>query len=300
MEMNAKTDYRNLEVFYWVARLGSFRKTAEKLNTTQPAISQRVARLEADFGVQLLVRGARVATLTAKGRELIEYIERMMQLTGEMARAVVAPEAVSGVVRIGVSETIVHTWLARFLERVHADYPNVILDIEVDVSPNLRDAVVNNRLDMAFLLGPVSDPTMRNLDLCRYPLAFIAKASADFGPEPLDLPALVRQPLITYYKTTRPYIAVRQLLSRTDLPPPRIYSNSSLSSIVRMTLEGIGVSVIPPVVVSGELARGELRVLRTNIELPDLVYTGTLPILPGGSVADPLMKIAAEIARQPT
>ena len=294
--MHRPTDFRNLEVFYWVSTLGSFRKAAEHLNTTQPAISQRIARLEADFGVQLLVRGARIATPTAKGRELGEYVERILRLTSEMTSAMISADAVSGIVRLGVSETLVHTWLAEFLETVHATYPKVVLDVEVDVSPNLRDAIVGNRLDLAFLLGPISDPRTVNRDLCRYPLAFIGRPDLALGDGPISLEALVRQPLITYYKTTKPYIAVRGIISRPDLPPPRIYSNSSLSSIVRMALDGIGVAVIPQVVVRSELERGELTVLEVDVELPDLVYTGTTPVMPNDGITGALIDIAVEIA----
>jgi DNA-binding transcriptional LysR family regulator len=118
----------------------------------------------------------------------------------------------------------------------------------------------------------------------------------DLGEEPVSLEALVKSPIITYQKTTRPYIVLRQSLMRADLPPPRIYSNSSLSTIVRMTLDGIGVSVIPPAVIQPELQRGELRLLRTEIELPDLVFTATMPAAPGGSLAGPLAQLAIEIA----
>jgi len=289
-------DLRSLEVFYWVAQLGSFRKAAERLNTTQPAISHRVASLESYFGIKLINRGARTATLTPKGRELRDYAERMLQLMTEMMEAVAAPVTMSGVIRIGVSETIVHTWLARFIERVHTSYPNITLEIEVDVSPNLRDALVDNRLDIAFLLGPVSEPSMINRELCRYPLAFAANSAMDLGDEPVGLETLVGMPIITYQKTTRPYIALRQSLTRSDLPPPRIYSNSSLSTIVRMTLDGIGVSVIPPAVVAPELKRGELRIVRTEIELPDLVFTATMSATPEGLVADALVQLAVEVA----
>lgn len=294
-----KIDFRSLEAFYWVAQLGSFRRAAERLNTTQPAVSHRIAGLETDLGAALLIRGARVATLTSKGRELRDYAERMLRLMTEMTEAMAAPSAMSGVIRIGVSETIVHTWLARFVERVHQLYPNIILDIEVDVSPNLRDAVVDNRLDICFLLGPVSEPSMINRDLCRYPLAFVANTSMDLGPEPVELARLIKTPIITYHKTTRPYMMLRQALAKADLPPPRIYSNSSLSTIVRMTLDGIGVSVIPPVVIAPELSRGELRIVRTEIALPDLVFTATIPATPGGSLAGPLVQLAAQVAEEP-
>jgi DNA-binding transcriptional LysR family regulator len=297
-----KPDFRSLEVFYWVAQLGSFRRAAERMNTTQPAVSQRVASLELDLHVKLLERGPRAATLTPKGRELRDYVERMLRLMAEMTEAVASPAAMSGVVRLGVSETLVHTWLPLFIERVHAIHPNVTLDIEVDVSPNLRNAVVENRMDLGFLLGPVSEPSMLNFELCAYPLAFVASPDLDLGPTGPDgrypIETLMGKPIITYPTTTRPYIVLRQLLARRSVATPRIYSNSSLSTIVRMTVDRIGVSVIPPAVIGPELARGELRVIDTDISLPDLAFTATTPMTPDGSPAEPLARLAQEIARQ--
>jgi DNA-binding transcriptional LysR family regulator len=291
-------DSRDLEVFYWVAQLGSFRRAAEQLSTTQPAISHRVARLEVNLGVKLLNRGPRAATLTSKGRELHNHAERVVGIMAEIAQTVAVPTALDGVVRVGVSETIVHTWLARFIERVHSSFPNLTLDVEVDVSAHLRDALVEKRLDVGFLLGPISEPSMINHDLCHYPLAFVANASMDLGPEPVSLLTLAGTPLITYPKTTRPYLALRQLLTRAGLPMPRIYSNSSLSTIVSMTLDGIGVSVIPPVIIGPQLTRGELRILKTEVELPDLVFTAAMPSAPGGSLADSLIGLAKQVVSE--
>ena len=90
---------------------------------------------------------------------------------------------------------------------------------------------------------------MTNYDLCRYPLAFVARSDMDLGPEPVPLSRLVETPIITFPKTTRPYLALREIFTRTHFPAPRIFSNSSLSTIVKMTVDGIGVSVIPPVVI---------------------------------------------------
>ena len=58
-------DFKAIETFLWVVTLGSFRGAAQKLNTTQPAISQRIAQLEGDMGVQLLKRDRRAATPTS-------------------------------------------------------------------------------------------------------------------------------------------------------------------------------------------------------------------------------------------
>jgi len=73
-------DLRNLETFVWVAHLGGFRTAAEKLNTTQPAVSQRIAQLEDELAVKLFQREARGAKLTVKGFELLGYAERMLAL----------------------------------------------------------------------------------------------------------------------------------------------------------------------------------------------------------------------------
>ena len=290
-------DFRSVEAFFWVAQLQSFGAASKRLNMTQPAVSIRIAKLEADLGVKLFDRGPRTFALTPKGRELLDYADRLLRLRVEMIEAVATRSAISGVVRLGVAETIVHTWLARFVERVHATYPKVTLDIEVDVSPSLQQALVERRIDLALLLGPVADPTVSNLDLCRYSLSFVAKAGTELGPEPVPLERLIEAPIITYPKTTLPYIHLRQLLSRRGLPAPRIYSNSSLSTIIRMTLDGIGISVIPPVVIQDELKRGELRLVSAEPVLQDLSFTCSLAITPDPVPLHDLAQLACEVAR---
>ena len=291
---------RSLEIFYWVAKLKSFRGAADLLHTTQPAVSQRVAALETEFGLKLFDRTARAVTLTPKGRELLDHAERMLRLRAEMMRTVAAPAALGGLLRLGVSETIVHTWLARFIERVNATYPRIVLDIVVDVSPNLRDALVAHGLDLALLLGPISQPHLINYDLCQYPLAFVVRSDVDLGPEPVPLERLIETPIITFPKTTRPYIALRDSLTRADLPPPRIFSSSSLSTIVRMTEDGIGISAIPPVVIRRELETGALRIIETEVKLPGLNFTAALQNSADGFIADPVARLAISIAEEST
>ncbi|MBN8943205.1 MAG: LysR family transcriptional regulator [Rhizobiales bacterium] len=291
-------DIRSLEIFYWVAQLQSFSKAAERLNTTQPAVSQRIAALESELRVKLIDRSPRSISLTDKGRILVDYAERFLRLRSAMLNAVAEPEAMSGLVRLGVSETIVQTWLSRFMERAHAVYPNVVIDITVDVSPNMRDALVSRELDLAFLLGPVSEPNMINQRLCDYPLKFIAAHNLDVGKEPLSKRDVVKYPIITYPKTTYPYTFLREILSIPELGMPRIFTNSSLSTIVRMTQDRIGLSVIPPDVIRDELASGELRIVEAELELPNLVFTATYPMALEGGLAAPLAQLACQIANQ--
>lgn len=293
-------DLRNLETFVWVAHLGGFRAAAEKLNTTQPAVSQRIALLEAELGVRLFEREPRRVALTLKGNELLPYAERMIQLRADMLRAAREKKAMRGMVRLGVAETIVHTWLAQLIERMHAEYPALTLEIEVDTSPFLRERLVSHQLDIALLLGPVSEPRMKNVALSGYPLAWVASPELSIGPEPVPLEVLARWPIITYPRNTRPYIAIREMMTRSDMPNLRMYGNASLSTIVRMTLDRIGISAIPPVVIQRELAEKRLRLLRAEQQLPDLNFTATWPVKPDSYMAEAVAEIARELAQAET
>ena len=83
-------DFKTLETFMWVANLRSFRGAAEKLHTTQPAVSMRIAQLEDELSVGLLERDRRLVAPTQKGQELLGYAERLMRLRAEMIEAATA------------------------------------------------------------------------------------------------------------------------------------------------------------------------------------------------------------------
>jgi DNA-binding transcriptional LysR family regulator len=205
-------ELRGIETFYWVATLGSFRAAAEKLHTSQPAVSQRIAQLEQGLGTRLLDRDTRGTRLTAKGQALLAHAERMLQTKNDMLMVASAQKAFSGRVCLGVAETIVQTWLPTLIEQVHLAFPDLVLELEVDTTPVLRSHLLSRQIDLAFLLGPLGDPGMENLPLCRYPLAWVASPRLGLGDAPLSLQQLAEWPIITYPTGTKPYEAVRAML----------------------------------------------------------------------------------------
>ena len=165
---------RQLEAFVWVATLGNFRKTAEHLHTTQPAISTRIASLEAALGVKLFERDTGSVQLTAKGQKLLPYAEKTLQTAELLKENSGSKTAMSGVLRLGVSETIVHTLLPAFLTRLHGEYPKIDVEIRVDTTIHLRNELVARTLDLAFLMGPISEYRIENLRLASFPLVWTA------------------------------------------------------------------------------------------------------------------------------
>lgn len=289
-------DFRTIETFLWVATLRSFRGAAEKLNTTQPAVSMRIAQLEEGLGVRLLERDRRVVAPTPKGQELVGYAERLMRLRAEMIEAVGDRSTMRGIVRLGCSETIVHTWLPTLIERVNAAYPNLELEIEVDITPNLRERLVAKSLDLALLLGPVGDPSIHSRPLCSFPLAFVASSKLRLPDRPVGLETIARWPIVTFSRNTHPYIVVREMFARANLPVT-IHASASLATVVRMALDGIGVAVIPPAILANVPGVGRLRALKTTAKLPDLNFVVSWPSSPDSFAARKVAEIAAEVAR---
>src|SRR5580704_14008660 len=257
-------DFRSIETFLWVVTLGSFRGAAQRLNTTQPAISQRIAQLERELGVKLLSREHRMASPTPSGRQMMVYAEKLIGLRSEMMAEVGDRSAMRGVLRLGVAETIVHTWLPRLIKSVNATYPNLSLEIEVDITPNLSEQLLAQEIELAFVLGPLAGPGVRNRVLCDYPIGFLASPSLGLGREPLPLSELARFPIITFPRRSRPYETVRELFNRPDLPPVRLHASASLATVIHMALEGLGIAVIPTSIVENELAEGTLQLLSTD------------------------------------
>jgi DNA-binding transcriptional LysR family regulator len=291
-------DFKALETFVWVANLRSFRRAAGKLNTTQPAISARIAQLEDILGTRLLERDRRRRVApTAKGLELLAHAERLLRLRAEMIEAVGDRAAIGGIVRLGVSESIVHTWLPALIEQVNAAYPNLELEIEVDNSANLHERLAAKDLHAAFLLAPASNPHVHSRPLCTFALDFVAAAKLKLPQKRIALSDIAKWPIVTFARNTQPYVALRELFSREGLRPT-IHASASLATVVRMALDGIGIAVMPPAILKGVAPAGKLRRLKTGVQLPPLNFVVAWPASPPSPAAQKVVEIALAVAHR--
>ena len=291
-------DFKSIETFLWVVTLGSFRGAGQRLNTTQPAISQRIAQLERELGVKLLNRDHRVISPTASGRQLLVYAEKLIGLRAEMIAEVGERSAMRGVLRLGVAETIVHTWLPRLIKSVNRAHPNLSLEIEVDITPNLTARLLAQEIELAFLLGPLSASGVRNRVLCDYPVGVLASPSLGLGKGRLKVQDLAKFPIITFPRKSQPYEIVRSLFNRPDLPPIRLHASASLATVIHMAVEGLGVAVIPTSIVENELADGRLQLLSTELKIPPLTFSASWLASPDTLAVELVADLAAGIAQE--
>jgi DNA-binding transcriptional LysR family regulator len=287
-----------LETFVWLARLGRFRAVAERMNATQAAISQRIASLEKDLGVKLFERSSRSVKMTPKGQELLPYAEKIVDLSAEMFLRVAETRTYHGTIRLGVVETLVQVWLHKLLQKVRETYPDVTIELIVDTSLTLRDYLRKGSLDLAMLLGPETEFGIVKHPVCTYPLAWVASPSLGLSDKTITLAELARLPIITFPRRSLPYNMIKDLFRGPDLPPVRLNASGSLSTTIRLTVDGFGVSAIPPMAIQRELDEGLLHIFKTNFDLPDLHYIAIHPASPLNPVASIIAGMAREVAAE--
>jgi DNA-binding transcriptional LysR family regulator len=284
---------RQLEAFVWVAELGSFRKAADKLNTTQPAISIRISTLEGLLGVRLFERDTGSVRLTVGGRNLLPNVKKLIQL----AEAIQSSEgqlAQRGVLRLGVAETIVHTWLPSFLKEFSMAYPLVDVDVMVDVTVNLRNELIEHKLDLAFLMGPISEYRVENIELPTFPLTWVCAPGFPIADRKgVTINDLLDFPVITYARTTRPYAELYRKFAAAADKTPRIFPVTSLAASLRMVLDGIGAGTLPQSMVAGHLSRGDLKKIECEWTPSELSFTASFSTDPPNVIA----QRAAEMSR---
>lgn len=266
---------RNLDTFYWIATLGSFRAASNKLNLTQPAISSRIQVLERDLGAEVFVREVRNAELTPEGRRLLPFAAKLMQLDQDVLAEFHDTTTIEQTIRLGSSETIVSTWLPDFLGHSVQFNSGLSFDLAVDTTDNLRDALVAREIDLAFLMGPVSEASITNHELCTYEMVFAANPKVAKQKKTWALGDLAAHSILTFANTTKPSRQIRELLMSHSPVTLNMTTSSSLGALIRLASQGFGICAIPKAVIYAELQSKELVIVDTAVKLPTIRFTAS-------------------------
>ncbi|MBE9610809.1 LysR family transcriptional regulator [Chitinilyticum piscinae] len=276
--MTGLPDLNRLRLFAAVADAGGFTAAAERLGLAKAALSQQVARLEAELGVTLLTRTTRRVVLTEAGSQLLDACRGpLLQLDTALRELGAAASAPQGRLRITAPGDYAAGVLAPALAAFRERYPAVSFDLIA--SHDVLD-LVQDRIDLAIRMGWLKDSTLRASRLSEFEQWVVAPPAlaAAAGVDPQWL-------------ATQPWIALNLL------PSPRLWTfvaRDGLAQTVRMqggcevnspvlvqalVRAGAGLSVLPDFMVHEAVARGELRRLYSDWSLPP---AGIFAVYPSG------------------
>jgi len=250
-------DLQQLRSFAAVARHRHFTRAATDLHIGQPAVSQHVARLEAELGVRLLSRTTRTVEVTEAGRLLLERVERALgELDAGVAELAEMRGLLRGRLRIGAMQWLEPYDLPAALASFHERHPGIDIRVVEEVAQEMLGSVLSDALDVAFV--PTEEglpPGLSCEPLFEDELVLVVSAEHPLaGRSEVGVAALREESFVFLREGTGLRRAVEVAARAAGFEPRASFETNELSRVLALVARGLGVSAVSRAVVeaSGE------------------------------------------------
>lgn len=259
--------FAQLEAFYWVGRLGGFHAAARQLHLTQPTISARIAELEFTLGEKLFERSRQRVELTVYGQNISSSIERILRISDEITiqkRSL----TLRGLLRLGAVESVAFFMLPILLSRLRSSFPELKIELTLDVGTVLNRKLNARELDIAILTDAQvgNDVTVEQLGAFRY--SWVAGHSLTLPNRAVVPSDLCDLPILVHPERSTIFSMMSEWFRGGGVEPKRLTLCNSLSLTGRLVAAGYGVSILQPDTLRTEIETGVIRVLSATPEIP--------------------------------
>jgi DNA-binding transcriptional LysR family regulator len=282
---------RFVEAFYWVATLKSVSRAAEKLFVTQSAMSARVAALEDELGVLLLDRRDKQFRLTVAGGRFVVYAQKLLELQREVKAGMGSGMALAASLRIGAIESVLHSWLIPWIEKLRVEQPGLELELTVETTPVLMDQVQRGAQDIVFAALPAGGEGVRTKALPSMEMCFVGQAN-QHRKRAYTLADLAKGELLTFQRGSQPHVALLDALRMAKIEHKRVHTISSISAMAQLVQGGFGVATLPSAAAERFVAVQGLRMLKCHTRLPPLPLHASYRSDPATGLVDGVLKSA--------
>ncbi len=269
-----------LRILKAIAAEGSFKRAADSLYVSQPAVSLQVQHLERQLEVPLFDRGGRRAQLTEAGRLLLSYSDRILSLCQETCRAIEDLQNLhGGTLIIGASQTTGTYLMPRMIGLFRQKYPDVAVQLHVHSTRRTAWSVANGQIDLAIIGGEVPAELQDSLETAPYAedeLALVLPIAHPFAQITL-LPAseLYKLKFITLDSQSTIRKVIDQVLIRSGVDPRQLKIEMELNSIeaIKNAVQaGLGAAFLSLTAIEKELALGMI----SRVEIEGITIKRTL------------------------
>ncbi|MBZ0215897.1 MAG: LysR family transcriptional regulator [Fimbriimonadaceae bacterium] len=285
---------KQLETFYWVARLRGFVLAAERLNSTQATVSMRIKDLEESLGVTLFDRSQRSAQLTPKGKELLAYAAEMIALATRIQDRVCDPEVLSVIFRLGVTELVAATWLPDLMRMINTTYPRVTIQLDVNLTMIQQRKLANGELDLAILPGAPEVSRSQSVALGIVRCTWMASPKLEIRATDLAADQIAQWPILMMTPESNLNKTLETWFDRNNVSVQCAYMCNSIGVLGMLVEAGLGVGYLPRLFFERQLDAATLHALDVSPVLPDLKYYAVFK----KDCANPLADRIAELAHR--
>lgn len=242
-------ELRLLRYFVTVAEERHFGRAAERLHIAQPPLSQQIQKLERQLGTELIDRSRRPIELTDSGQALFD--EARLALTHAERAFAAARRAATGQLghlRIGALLAAVDGVLPYVMRAHRRQFPDVKLELSELSNHEQVEQLVEHRIDVGLLRGPIDEPSLTVQPLIDDPLAAVVcedHALADHRR--IDPALLAHEPMILWTRAAAAttYGDVVELLRTYDIDPPVVDEVPRIQTILALVASGAGIALLP-------------------------------------------------------
>ena len=282
-----------VEAFLAVGTFGGFRRAADALRVTQPAISARIRALEESLGVPLFVRSQSGLTLSAAGRAFRPHAEQLLHALALARQAVhdLRPSS-GGALIIAAALSICTYLLPDVLKRFQAAHPKTLITVRSGHSKEVLEMVLAGEAELG-IARSLHHPGVETVSLRDDPLVLVSVptgAMARRGRARLD--EVAAQPLILFDRGSSDWTLSHGLFRRAGLVPNVVLEVESIEAAKRMVERGIGLAFLPHLAVAPEIRRRRLVAIEVRDAEPlsrslDVIHPRQRPL---GTEAQALLR----------
>lgn len=248
----------HLETLCWIARLGTFTAAAERVHTTQSAVSARMKELEETLGIAIFHHRGRRAELTVEGRHIVRRAEALLNDASQLVSGISGPKAAAGVVRVGLGD-MSFTVFADLMAQLRGELPGVCYEIDMDLGVNVRHKLDLGILDLIVITGRLEHANLRTAPLGSTRLVWVVSPELAYrGRRKATRDELLREsPLWCTARPSSAYTLTIDTLRALGANLDNVNTCSRLPAMAEFVARG-GVGLLPEPVVADRLKRREL------------------------------------------
>ena len=248
-----------LEAFLEAAERGSFRRAAEMLYLSQPALSARVHALEEELGAPLFHRMGRGVRLTEVGKAFMPYAERAMESLRRGRDVIDATrDASGGSLNMATARAIGTYTLPKMLARFRVEYPSIKVHINVGRSSNVLQMVTDEEVQLG-LARDLTHPDVVTIHLYDEEVCLATGPDHPFALRGrASIYEVAQEPLILYDRDSSYFVLINQVCRAAGISPRVEMVLDSIEATKHLVELGMGISFLPRSGVVHELERGSL------------------------------------------
>jgi DNA-binding transcriptional LysR family regulator len=266
-------EVRQLQIFRTLAEELNFTRTAEKVNTVQSNVTAQIKALEEELGIPLFDRLGRRVTLTDAGRNFLPFATQALAAMDHGQRALQTGAEPSGPLRVGAAESLLTYRLPEVLRAFRRHFPHVELIFRPYTNPTLADDLESGKLDMAIHgdnLQP--SPAIKFTRLRIERVLLLAEVNHPLAGRPAVKPAdLAGENLLLTEAGCSYRSKLDRALALANVRPANVTEFSSVEALKQCAALGMGIGLLPEIVVARELRQNHLKALQWTGPSLDIV-----------------------------